>query len=230
MSQPSEHSPPPVKPCRWSAVTALNQIQRLVWVTSTESWTCNAYPVSGVSAQAGSDICYRLTPCHAGARQPLHCSVRPSASQRSAPSAAAEARRVPPFPFTHTPLGGSSRPIRLPAAFKMIYSPLFAKTTASGLLLRLQHARINISDSWTSSLLKNWLRAHRFTENSSAAADFLLDETQKLLRAKIKNCPRPAPGPSHQRAGGGSEPEQSTPRNSEKALHQQRWQDTVQKN
>jgi hypothetical protein len=133
-----------------------------------------------------------------------------------------------PFPFTHTPLGGSSRPIRLPAAFKMIYSPLFAKTAASGLLLRLQHARINISDSWTSSLLKNWLRAQRITENSSAAADFLLDETQKLLRAKTKNCPRPAPGPSHQRAGGGSEPEQSTPRNSEKALHQQRWQDTVQ--
>ena len=58
--------------------------------------------------------------------------------------------------------------------------------------------------------------------------DFLLDETQKLLRAKIQNCPLPAPGPSHQRAGGGSEPEQSTPRDSEKALHQQRWQDTVQ--
>ena len=70
----------------------------------------------------------------------------------------------------------------------MIYNRFFAKTAASGLLLRLQHARINISDSWTSSLLKNWLRAHLFTENSLAAADFLLDETQKLLRAKTKNC------------------------------------------
>lgn len=141
-------------------------------------------------------------------RPPPHFNVRRSVLQQpSAPSAAAEARRVPPpapippppHAHTRTPLGGFSRPTRPPAPFKA-HPPLCCvsnRSPRSPASAAARTTRPHFRIRGPAPHCENRPRAHRLTENSSATADVLLDETENQ---KIARPPRAASAQRRQRA------------------------------
>ena len=206
-SQPSERSSLPAKHGRSSTVTALNQLDKPLWGTPNGPTNRHAIAVSEVRTRSG--IYDQPTPWPPGittASAFQRPSIRFAAAVRAVCCGGGSTRSSscpnpppPPHAHTRTPLGGFSRPTRPPAPFKA-HPPLCCvsnRSPRSPASAAARTTRPHFRIRGPAPHCKNRPRAHRLTENSSATADVLLDETENQ---KITRPPRAPSAQRRQRA------------------------------